>query len=124
LGDHERRRIKERDYELAAKLAKASVDASGGKQSRPAGHLCPRLVRIRKAGEAVEWQKKAVAASSDADQKEGTRSDVKKYQTNWRRSDWSAGIKRNFAIKYSMLLLAIVSAPSSNLKTSTETKPS
>ena len=73
-------RVKTRDYALAAKLAKAAVDASGGKEAGVLDTYARALFDSGKTAEGIEWQKKAVAAADDDETKKQLEETLKKYQ--------------------------------------------
>ena len=72
--------IKQRDLALATKLAKAGVDASKGKEPTILDTYARALFDSGKVAEAVETQKKAVAACEDESTKSGLQATLKKYQ--------------------------------------------
>ena len=72
--------IKTRDYPLATKLAKAAVDASGGKESAALDTYARALFDSGKTAEGIEWQKKAVAAADDDESKKQSEETLKQYQ--------------------------------------------
>ncbi len=72
--------IKQRDLPLATKLAKAGVDASEAKEPAVLDTYAHALFDSGKVAEAVEFQKKAVAACEDADMKSELSDTLKKYQ--------------------------------------------
>jgi thiol-disulfide isomerase/thioredoxin len=67
-GILEEKNLKTRDYDLAAKLAKASVDATESKELGPLYVYARTLFEGGKAAEAVDWQKKALALAGDNDE--------------------------------------------------------
>lgn len=73
-------RIKTRDYPLATKLAKAAVDASGGKEAGVLDTYARALFDSGKTAEGIEWQKKAVAAAEDDDTKKELEETLKQFQ--------------------------------------------
>ena len=73
-------RIKTRDYPLATKLAKAAVDASGGKEASVLDTYARALFDSGKTAEGIEWQKKAVAAAEDDESKKELEDTLKQYQ--------------------------------------------
>jgi len=62
-------RIKQRDYALASKLAKAAVDASEAKEVAALDTYARALFESGKVREAMDWQQKAIAASEDDQEK-------------------------------------------------------
>jgi hypothetical protein len=80
-GILEEKSLKTRDYDLAAKLAKTSVDATESKQLGPLFVYARALFDGGKVAEAVNWQKKAVAAAADnEDARKDMEEALKKYQ--------------------------------------------
>ena len=73
-------RIKTRDYPLATKLAKAAVDASGGKEAAVLDTYARALFDSGKTAEAIEWQKKAVAAAEDDETRKQLEETLKQFQ--------------------------------------------
>ena len=73
-------KIKSRDLDLAAKLAKAGVDASEGKEPAVLDTYAKALFDSGKIADAVEAQKKAVAACEDETMKTELSDTLKKYQ--------------------------------------------
>lgn len=81
MGILEEKNLKTRDYDLAAKLAKASVDNTESKELGPLYVYARSLFEGGKAAEAVTWQKKAVAlAGDDEDARKDMEEALKKYQ--------------------------------------------
>ncbi len=72
--------IKQRDLPLALKLAKAAVDASGGKAAAMLDTYARALFDSGKVADAIEQQKKAVAACEDDAEKTELEAALKKYQ--------------------------------------------
>ena len=72
--------IKTRDLPLATKLAKAGVDASEGKVAAILDTYAHALFDSGKVADALEYQKKAVAASEDDSEKSELGDTLKKYQ--------------------------------------------
>jgi thiol-disulfide isomerase/thioredoxin len=72
--------VKNRDIALATKLAKAGVDATGGKESAVLDTYAHALFDGGKVADAIEYQKKAVAASEDESEKAELSTTLKKYQ--------------------------------------------
>ena len=72
--------IKTRDLPLATKLAKAGVDASEGKVAAILDTYAHALFDSGKVADALEYQKKAVAASDDDSEKSELGDTLKKYQ--------------------------------------------
>jgi hypothetical protein len=80
-GILEEKSLKTRDYDLAAKLAKTSVDATESKEVGPLFVYARALFEGGKVAEAVNWQKKAVAAAGDnEDARKDMEEALKKYQ--------------------------------------------
>jgi len=80
-GIMEEKSLKTRDYDLAAKLAKTSVDATGSKEVGPLFVYARALFEGGKVAEAVNWQKKAIAAADDnEDARKELEETLKKYQ--------------------------------------------
>ncbi|TAK98154.1 MAG: redoxin domain-containing protein [Verrucomicrobia bacterium] len=73
-------RLKERDFELATKLAKASVDLSGGTNAGPLDTYARALFETGQFKAAVESQMKAIGLAENADQKKEMEASLKKYQ--------------------------------------------
>lgn len=74
-------RIKTRDLALATKLAKAAVTATEAKEAGILDTYARALFDSGKVAEAVEWQKKAIAATADEDLKRELGETLKKYET-------------------------------------------
>jgi thiol-disulfide isomerase/thioredoxin len=72
--------IKQRDLALATKLAKASVDATEGKEPTVLDTYARALFDSGKVADAIEVQKKAVAACQDESDKSELSATLKKYQ--------------------------------------------
>lgn len=72
-------RIKARDYPLATKLARAAVDAGGGKEASVLDTYARALFDSGKTAEGIEWQQKAIAAADDENKKELEQT-LKQYQ--------------------------------------------
>lgn len=72
--------VKDRDLTLATKLAKAAVDASGGKDSAILDTYARAMADSGKYAEAIDTQKKAVAACDDNDRKKELEETLKKYE--------------------------------------------
>jgi predicted Zn-dependent protease len=72
--------IKQRDLPLATKLAKAALDASDGKEAGILDTYARALFDSGKVADAVEYQKKAVAACTDDSMKSDLETSLKKYQ--------------------------------------------
>jgi thiol-disulfide isomerase/thioredoxin len=73
-------KIKTRDVELAAQLAKAGVAVSDGKQPAVLDTYARALFDSGKLSEAIEQQKKAIAAAYDEQMKKELGQTLKKYQ--------------------------------------------
>ena len=73
-------RIKTRDYPLATKLAKAAVDASGGKDAAVLDTYARALFDSGKTADGIEWQKKAMAAAEDDETRKELEETLKQYQ--------------------------------------------
>jgi thiol-disulfide isomerase/thioredoxin len=73
-------KIKQRDLPLATKLAKAAVDASDAKEAAILDTYARALFDSGKIADAVEQQKKAVAACTDDAMKSDLEATLKKYQ--------------------------------------------
>jgi thiol-disulfide isomerase/thioredoxin len=74
-------RLQVHDYDLAAKLAKSAVDETESKDPGPLFVYARALFESGKTAEAVEWQKKAVAAANDnADARKELEATLKKYE--------------------------------------------
>jgi len=73
-------RFETRDFELATKLAKAAVDASDGKDPSPLDTYARAQFDSGKVGDAVETQRKAVAAAQDEEMRKALEATLKKYQ--------------------------------------------
>jgi len=73
-------RIKTRDYALAAKLAKAAVDSSGGQNAGVLDTYARALFDSGKTTEGIEWQKKAIAAAEDDETRKQLEETLKQYQ--------------------------------------------
>jgi thiol-disulfide isomerase/thioredoxin len=73
-------KIKTRDVELAAQLAKAGVAVSDGKQPAVLDTYARALFDSGKLTEAIEQQKKAIAAADDEQMKKELGQTLKKYQ--------------------------------------------
>ncbi|MGC3957126.1 MAG: TlpA disulfide reductase family protein [Verrucomicrobiota bacterium] len=72
--------IKVRDLELATKLAKAGVASSGGKEAGILDTYARALFDSGKVAEAIEQQKRAVAAAADEELKKDLTATLKMYQ--------------------------------------------
>ena len=72
--------IKQRNLPLATKLAKAALDASDGKEAGILDTYARALFDSGKVADAVEYQKKAVAACADDSMKSDLETSLKKYQ--------------------------------------------
>ena len=72
--------IKQRDLPLATKLARAALDASDGKEAGILDTYARALFDSGKVADAVEYQKKAVAACADDSMKSDLETSLKKYQ--------------------------------------------
>src|ERR1019366_2877063 len=72
--------IKQRALPLATKLAKAALDASDGKEAGILDTYARALFDSGKVADAVEYQKKAVAACADDSMKSDLEPSLKKYQ--------------------------------------------
>jgi len=72
--------IKDRDLPLATKLAKAAVDASGGKEANVLDTYAHALFDSGKTAEAIVQQKKAIAAAEDDEAKKELSETLKKYE--------------------------------------------
>jgi thiol-disulfide isomerase/thioredoxin len=80
-GILEEKSLQTRDYDLAAKLAKTSVDATESKEVGPLFVYGRALFEGGQVAEAVNWQKKAVAAAGDnEDARKDMEEALKKYQ--------------------------------------------
>ncbi len=73
-------KITNRDFELAVKLAKASVDASAGKEPAALDTYAHALYASGKTAEAVKWEQKAVDAATGGDMRKELEASLKKYQ--------------------------------------------
>jgi thiol-disulfide isomerase/thioredoxin len=73
-------KVKQRDLPLATKLAKAAVDASEDKNPAILDTYARALFDSGKLADAIEYQKKAVAACEDDDTKSELEATLKKYQ--------------------------------------------
>ena len=73
-------RIKERDLPLATKLAKAAVDASEAKDAAILDTYARALFDSGKVAEAVDYQKRAVAACDNDEEKSSAAEVLKKYE--------------------------------------------
>jgi thiol-disulfide isomerase/thioredoxin len=74
------KKIKDRNLALALKLAKAGVDASSEKKSDVLDTYARGLFDSGRADEAVTWQKKAVAAAKDNNERSALEKTLQKYQ--------------------------------------------
>jgi len=74
------KRIKTRDLELATKLAKAGVDASDAKDAAVLDTYARALFDSGKTADAIEWQKKAIAASESDEGKAELTETLKRYE--------------------------------------------
>jgi thiol-disulfide isomerase/thioredoxin/tetratricopeptide (TPR) repeat protein len=72
--------LQTRDYELAARLAKTSVELSKEKVPAPLDTYARALFDSGRVAEAIAWQKKAVAVADDGDQKNALEATLKRYQ--------------------------------------------
>jgi thiol-disulfide isomerase/thioredoxin len=72
--------IKHRDIPLATALAKAAVDATEGKNAAILDTYANALFAAGKSADALEYQKKAVAACDDDDLKKELEATLKKYE--------------------------------------------
>lgn len=72
--------VKHRDLGLATKLAKAGVEASGGKECAVLDTYAKALFDSGKVTEAIEQQQKAVNAAKDEETKTELNATLKKYQ--------------------------------------------
>ena len=72
--------IQTRDFPLATKLAKAAVDASGEKQAGVLDTYARALFDSGKAAEAIVQQKKAIALTSDEEEKNKLTETLKEYE--------------------------------------------
>jgi hypothetical protein len=72
--------IKDRNLPLATKLAKAAVDASGGKESAVLDTYAHALFDSGKTAEAIVQQKKAIAVAEDDEAKKELNETLKKYE--------------------------------------------
>ena len=72
--------IKQRDIPLATQLAKAAVDASEGKDAAILDTYANALFASGKTADAIEHQKKAVAACDNDDMKKELAATLQKYQ--------------------------------------------
>jgi hypothetical protein len=72
--------VKQRDLPLATKLAKAGVDATEGKEAAVLDTYAHALFDSGKIADALEYQKKAVAACEDDNMKSELEDTLKKYQ--------------------------------------------
>jgi thiol-disulfide isomerase/thioredoxin len=73
-------RIKTRDVALATKLAQAALDATDAKEAGILDTYARALFDSGKVAEAVEWQKKAIAAAADEEMKKELGETLKKYE--------------------------------------------
>lgn len=72
--------ISTRDIPLATKLARAAVDASDAKEAGILDTYARALFDSGKASEAVDWQKKAIAAADNEETRKELEATLKKYQ--------------------------------------------
>jgi thiol-disulfide isomerase/thioredoxin len=72
--------IKQRDIPLATQLARTAVDASQGKDAAVLDTYANALFASGKIADAIEQQKKAVAACNNEDMKKDLEATLKKYQ--------------------------------------------
>lgn len=80
-GILEEKSLKTRDYDLAAKLAKTSVDATEGKDLGALYLYAHALFEGGKVAEAIEWQRKAIAVAGDnEDARKQMEETLQKYQ--------------------------------------------
>lgn len=81
VGILEEKNLKTRDYDLAAKLAKASVDSTESKELGPLYVYARSLFEGGKVAEAIDWQKRAVTlAGDDEDARKQMEEVLRKYQ--------------------------------------------
>jgi len=73
-------RLKTRDLALATKLAKAAVDASGGRDPAILDTYARALFDSGKVADAVATQQKAIAAADDDDTRQELEATLKQYQ--------------------------------------------
>ena len=73
-------RIQQRDPDLALHLAKAALDASGGTNASVLDTYARALFDTGKVDEAIEYQKKAVAATRDEDLRQMLREVLQRYE--------------------------------------------
>ena len=73
-------KVKQRDLPLATKLAKAAMDAGDGKEPAVLDTYARALFDSGKLAEAVDYQKRAVAASDDDSEKSQLSDTLKKYE--------------------------------------------
>jgi thiol-disulfide isomerase/thioredoxin len=73
-------RIKIRDVELAAKLAKAAVDASDGKEASPLDTYARALFESGKTSDAISTVQKAIAVAKNDEMRRQLEDTLKKYQ--------------------------------------------
>ena len=73
-------RIQTRDFELATKLAKAAVDASEGKDPSALDTYARAQFDSGKISDAVETQRKAIAAAKDEELRKTLEATLNKYQ--------------------------------------------
>lgn len=73
-------RIKTRDHALAAKLAKAAVDATGGKEPSVLDTYARALFDSGQTAEGIAWQKKAVALATDEETRKQLTETLQKYE--------------------------------------------
>jgi hypothetical protein len=74
------KRVTQRDLPLATKWAKAAVDGTGGKSDWFLTTYAVALFDSGKIADAVETQKKAVAACKDDSKKQDLEATLKKYR--------------------------------------------
>lgn len=72
--------IKQRDIPLATRLAKAAVDASDSSEPSILDTYARALFDGGKTADAIAWQKKAIAASTDDAEKKDLTATLEKYQ--------------------------------------------
>ncbi|MGA4643415.1 TlpA family protein disulfide reductase [Limisphaera sp. 4302-co] len=73
-------RIQQRDTDLALHLAKAALDASGGTNASVLDTYARALFDTGKVDEAIEYQKKAVAATRDEDLRQMLHEVLQRYE--------------------------------------------
>lgn len=72
--------VKVRDFDLAAKLAKAAVDASEGKEPSPLDTYARALFETGKINDAISTEQKAIAVAKNEEMRKELEATLKKYQ--------------------------------------------